>query len=109
MNAVVLQAQALRGMKDLSQIPSTSGTQSSGNAPSQEEGGGRATVNAASTQWMPTAEQPKPVSAAIKQKLTAALEPVSLLVTDDSSSHAGHAGSKATNSPSGETHFKARP
>jgi BolA protein len=37
----------------------------------------------------------------IKQKLTEALSPVQLDITDDSDKHAGHAGSR----PEGESHF----
>jgi len=37
----------------------------------------------------------------IKQKLTDALSPVQLDITDDSHKHAGHAGSR----PEGESHF----
>ena len=40
----------------------------------------------------------------IETKLSAALEPVSLFVIDESHLHAGHAGSR----PSGETHFRVR-
>ena len=38
----------------------------------------------------------------IRAKLTAALEPQSLVVEDESHRHAGHAGSR----PGGETHFR---
>lgn len=57
--------------------------------------------------WQPTAECPKPVIASIRQKLSA-LEASTLEVLDDSAKHAGHAGARETNSPSGETHFKVR-
>jgi len=40
----------------------------------------------------------------IRQKLTAALSPAELVVTDESAKHAGHAGSRAE----GETHFDVR-
>jgi BolA protein len=40
----------------------------------------------------------------IRDLLVKNLEPTSLLVLDDSNSHAGHSGS----SPSGETHFKVQ-
>ncbi|NQU57502.1 MAG: BolA family transcriptional regulator [Rhodospirillales bacterium] len=39
----------------------------------------------------------------IKQKLTDALSPVQLDITDDSDKHAGHSGSR----PEGESHFSA--
>jgi BolA protein len=41
------------------------------------------------------------VAEIIEQKLTAAFDPVRLVVTDDSHKHAGHVGSR----PEGETHF----
>ncbi len=41
------------------------------------------------------------VAEIIKQKLTDALSPVQLDITDDSHKHAGHAGSR----PEGESHF----
>jgi len=37
----------------------------------------------------------------IKQKLTEALSPTQLVITDDSDQHAGHAGAR----PEGESHF----
>lgn len=37
----------------------------------------------------------------IKEKLSTALAPTRLVITDDSAKHAGHAGAK----PGGETHF----
>lgn len=37
----------------------------------------------------------------IKRKLTDALSPIQLEITDDSAQHAGHAGSR----PEGESHF----
>ena len=46
-----------------------------------------------------------PVHAAIVKKLTEGLEPVSLVVTDNSADHAGHAGNP-TGSPSAESHFE---
>jgi BolA family transcriptional regulator, general stress-responsive regulator len=42
----------------------------------------------------------------IKEKLTAALHPVSVEVVDDSARHAGHAGAKGL--PAGETHFNVK-
>ena len=42
-----------------------------------------------------------PVGARMKQKLADRLSPVELEVMDESSRHAGHAGSR----PEGETHF----
>ncbi len=42
-----------------------------------------------------------PVAAEIERRLHAALSPVRLVVTDDSASHAGHAGHDAR----GESHF----
>ena len=57
--------------------------------------------------WTPTPECPKPVAASIRNKL-AELGAESLEIIDDSASHAGHAGARGTNSPSGETHFKVR-
>lgn len=40
----------------------------------------------------------------IREKLTAALKPVALEVTDESARHHGHSGSR----PGGETHFNVR-
>lgn len=37
----------------------------------------------------------------LRERLTAAFEPSSLEITDDSAKHAGHAGAR----PQGETHF----
>jgi BolA protein len=42
------------------------------------------------------------VARIIEDKLTAALQPISLKVTDESAHHAGHAGAR----PGGETHFQ---
>jgi BolA protein len=42
------------------------------------------------------------VADAIRQKLTAALQPTQLVVEDESHRHAGHAGAR----PEGETHFR---
>lgn len=50
----------------------------------------------------------KPVRSSIIQKLTQELQPSSLEVIDDSSKHAGHAGSRMLASPSGETHFSVK-
>lgn len=44
------------------------------------------------------------VASAIAKKLNKALSPLSLEVNDDSSHHAGHAGSRAV----GESHFSLR-
>ncbi|MBN9557690.1 MAG: BolA family transcriptional regulator [Alphaproteobacteria bacterium] len=41
-------------------------------------------------------------AARIEEKLTAAFQPVTLSVEDESARHAGHAGSR----PGGETHFR---
>lgn len=41
------------------------------------------------------------VAEIIKQKLTEALSPIQLDITDDSDKHAGHAGAR----PEGESHF----
>ena len=49
---------------------------------------------------------PKPVRASMERKLNEALQPKSLTILDESSQHAGHAGSRMLASPSGETHFK---
>lgn len=75
-----------------------------------EGSSGRASVMAASaaTGWEPTEACPKPVAASIRAKLSVKLDPVELIVNDESAGHAGHAGAKATVSPSGETHFKVR-
>ena len=55
----------------------------------------------------PADDPAKPVAAAIRAKLAAALAPGSTVVVhDESASHAGHAGARATASPSGETHFR---
>lgn len=40
----------------------------------------------------------------IRTALEAALQPISITVTDDSARHAGHAGAR----PGGETHFDVR-
>ncbi len=40
----------------------------------------------------------------IREKLTAALKPVSLEIADESARHQGHSGSR----PGGETHFNVR-
>lgn len=45
-----------------------------------------------------------PVADQIRRKLTHALAPQDLEVTDDSALHAGHAGAR----PEGETHFRVR-
>jgi BolA protein len=45
-----------------------------------------------------------PVREAIEQKLSAKFAPTYLEVTDESSRHQGHAGSR----PGGETHFRVR-
>ncbi|PKP81258.1 MAG: BolA family transcriptional regulator [Alphaproteobacteria bacterium HGW-Alphaproteobacteria-18] len=45
--------------------------------------------------------QPNDRQMRIKDILTAAFEPVSLIVTDDSHKHEGHAGA----APGGETHY----
>jgi len=44
------------------------------------------------------------VAEAIRSKLTAALQPASLEIVDDSHKHAGHAGAR----PGGESHFTVR-
>jgi len=44
------------------------------------------------------------VATAIREKLTAALEPTTLDVVDESHKHAGHAGAR----PEGESHFLVR-
>lgn len=44
------------------------------------------------------------VADTIREKLTAALKPVALDVTDESARHHGHAGAR----PGGETHFNVR-
>ena len=49
-------------------------------------------------------EQPATRAARIEAQLTAAFAPLSLGVTDDSASHAGHAGARA----GGETHYTVR-
>lgn len=41
------------------------------------------------------------VADAIESKLRSALQPASLVITDDSAKHAGHAGAR----PGGESHF----
>ena len=48
------------------------------------------------------------VSAAIRDKLTAAFAPVALEIEDQSSRHAGHAGATRTDGSQGETHFHVR-
>jgi BolA protein len=45
---------------------------------------------------------PTPVTDAIRQRLTAALAPSRLDLTDESALHAGHAGAR----PEGESHFR---
>lgn len=44
------------------------------------------------------------VADTIRAKLTAALAPDALVIEDESSKHAGHAGAR----PEGETHFRVR-
>ena len=48
------------------------------------------------------------VSAAIRDKLTAAFAPVALEVRDESARHAGHAGATRDDGSHGETHFHVR-
>src|SRR5258706_3933389 len=48
------------------------------------------------------------VSAAIRDKLTAAFVPVALEVRDESARHAGHAGATRDDGSHGETHFHVR-
>ena len=48
------------------------------------------------------------VSAAIRDKLTAAFAPVALEIEDQSNRHAGHAGATRTDGSQGETHFHVR-
>jgi stress-induced morphogen len=59
------------------------------------------------SKWEPTAGCPKPVAASIKRKLKA-LGATEVAVMDESADHAGHAGSRSTVSPSGETHLRVR-
>jgi BolA protein len=44
----------------------------------------------------------------IQDKLTAAFAPVTLVVQDDSTSHAGHSGATRDDGSQGETHFTVR-
>ena len=44
----------------------------------------------------------------IQDKLTAAFAPVTLVVKDDSASHAGHSGATRDDGSQGETHFTVR-
>ncbi len=44
----------------------------------------------------------------IREKLTAAFAPVQLVVQDDSTKHAGHAGATRADGSQGETHFSVR-
>ena len=46
----------------------------------------------------------RPVAAAMRRKLEAALAPLVLEIDDDSAKHAGHAGAR----PGGESHFSVR-
>lgn len=55
-----------------------------------------------------TPESATPVQDAMRRKLQEALHPSSLEIMDESSQHAGHAGSRMTASSSGETHFAVR-
>ncbi|KAL8292571.1 hypothetical protein RQP46_001183 [Phenoliferia psychrophenolica] len=45
------------------------------------------------------------MEAAIRQKLTDALKPTMLVVSNDSAAHAGHAAMRAQGGGNGETHF----
>ena len=48
------------------------------------------------------------VSAAIRDKLTAAFAPVALEIEDQSARHAGHGGATRADGSQGETHFHVR-
>ena len=48
------------------------------------------------------------VTAAIRDKLTAAFAPLALDVQDESARHAGHAGATRDDGSRGETHFHVR-
>lgn len=70
--------------------------------------GPAAMMCAATSPWQPTSQEPKPVAASIRRKLQSELAPLRLQIIDESASHAGHAGARETNSPSGETHMKLK-
>lgn len=65
-------------------------------------------MGAAVSPWEPTEQEPKPVAASIRRKVEEELAPLHFEVIDESASHAGHAGARETNSPSGETHMKLK-
>lgn len=48
------------------------------------------------------------VAGTIERKLTEAFAPVTLAVTDESHTHAGHAGAARADGGAGETHFHVR-
>lgn len=50
-------------------------------------------------------QQPRPIAAAMKQKIEAALRPTRLDIVDESYKHAGHSGNPSGN-PDAETHFR---
>lgn len=50
-------------------------------------------------------QQQRPLAAAMKQKLEAALKPRALIIIDESHKHAGHSGNPS-GAPDAETHFK---
>ncbi|GAA6024444.1 hypothetical protein JCM10207_005765 [Rhodosporidiobolus poonsookiae] len=54
---------------------------------------------------MSTSSQPGPVEQAIREKLTAALSPSVLAISNDSHAHRHHAPMRAQGGGSGETHF----
>ncbi|EAU91499.2 hypothetical protein CC1G_01988 [Coprinopsis cinerea okayama7 len=51
------------------------------------------------------ASEPGPVERSIREKLTGALNPASLTITNDSWRHRHHAAMRDQNGGSGETHF----
>ncbi len=81
-----------------SEAPEAAGNSSDGESASASNGNG-ATSSAPES-------SAKPVRATMERKLNEALQPESLTILDESSQHAGHAGSRMLASPSGETHFK---
>ena len=78
--------------------------ESSGEARAPDAGG--AAEASSSSAWEPTDACPKPVAASIERKMKEGLQAQEVVVLDESSQHAGHAGARSTVSPSGETHMR---
>ena len=100
-----MQRQALEAMQHEGEfIPTLPGGDTTGSAGS----GPTAMMCTAMSPWQPSVDEPKPVAASIRRKLERELAPKQLDIIDESAAHAGHAGARETNSPSGETHLKLK-